>query len=330
LRDKYNPDYSYRRSVRLKNHDYLQAGMYFVTLCCQDRMCRFGKIIDGEMILNDVGGMIEKWCVKIPDKFSDIIMDEYVIMPNHFHAVIVNTGVGRVNINGHTNTDGRAIDVDGQMVGVDMRAIGGDGQTVGGDGQTHGSAPTNESQTRTSNEQNAASASVPASASVSVGADPCVCPQISTVCSQTPIARPQISTVCPQTPIACPRISTARSQISPVCPQTPTAHPQTPTVCPQNKNCARPSIENVTTNGERTMGEHMGSPLHTVVQWFKTMTTNEYLRGIKTFGWGCFNKRLWQRNYYEHIIRNGKSYQKIVEYITNNPANWENDDLFYR
>lgn len=76
-------------------------------------------------------------------------------------------------------------------------------------------------------------------------------------------------------------------------------------------------------------GEHTGSPLRvslsTVVQWFKTMTTNAYIRGVKTLDWDPFNKKLWQRNYYEHIIRNQDSYDRIVEYIANNPSVWEQD-----
>ena len=57
-------------------------------------------------------------------------------------------------------------------------------------------------------------------------------------------------------------------------------------------------------NDDKDKGEHTGSPLHKIVQWFKTMTTNEYIRRIKLFDWHSFNGKLWQRNYYEHIIRN--------------------------
>ncbi len=57
------------------------------------------------------------------------------------------------------------------------------------------------------------------------------------------------------------------------------------------------------------------------------MTTNEYIRGVKQFGWQRFEGKLWQRNYYEHIIRNEQSYLKISEYIMNNPKNWEGDSL---
>jgi REP element-mobilizing transposase RayT len=63
-------------------------------------------------------------------------------------------------------------------------------------------------------------------------------------------------------------------------------------------------------------------------EWFKTMVTNEYIRGVKTLNWQPFNKKLWQRNYYEHIIRNDNSYQNISNYIINNPAKWQDDVLY--
>ncbi|MDD2165558.1 transposase [Glaesserella parasuis] len=68
--------------------------------------------------------------------------------------------------------------------------------------------------------------------------------------------------------------------------------------------------------------------LFSIIQWFKTMTTNHYIRNVKENNWAYFNKRLWQRSYYEHIIRNEKSYIEICEYIQNNPLNWQLDKLF--
>ncbi|MDJ1505578.1 transposase [Xanthocytophaga agilis] len=53
------------------------------------------------------------------------------------------------------------------------------------------------------------------------------------------------------------------------------------------------------------------------------MTTNEYIRGVKEGNWPSFPGKLWQRNYYEHIIRNARSHQQIAEYITTNPLQWE-------
>ena len=72
-------------------------------------------------------------------------------------------------------------------------------------------------------------------------------------------------------------------------------------------------------------GTHVGVPLPTVVQWFKTMTTNEYVRGIKRLRWVPFQGRLWQRNYYEHILRDEESLERVRQYITDNPARWTSD-----
>jgi putative transposase len=73
------------------------------------------------------------------------------------------------------------------------------------------------------------------------------------------------------------------------------------------------------------MGEHSGSPLPDVIQWFKTMSTNEYIRGVKESNWPAFRQRFWQRNYYEHIIRDEYDLNSIREYIVNNPLKWEFD-----
>ncbi len=187
--NKYPPNKHHRKSIRLKGYDYSQSGLYFVTICCQNMLCLFGKIENGIMILNDAGKMIEKWYYKTAEKFPNIQCLEMIVMPNHFHCIW-------------------------QIVDV----------------------PT-------------------------VGADPRVCPDKQS-------------------------------------------------------------------RGEQLQGEHIGSPLHRVVQWFKTMTTNEYIRGVKTLNWQPFYKKMWQRNYYEHIIRNDKSYTTISEYIKNNPINWETDKFF--
>ncbi|MBW6508460.1 MAG: hypothetical protein K0A94_02840 [Desulfuromonadales bacterium] len=57
------------------------------------------------------------------------------------------------------------------------------------------------------------------------------------------------------------------------------------------------------------------------------MSTNEYIRGVKQDGWQPFPKKLWQRNYWEHIIRYETELNRIREYILNNPAQWDLDKL---
>ena len=198
----YDPNIHHRRSIRLKGYDYASAGLYFVTICVQNREMMFGEINNGNMILNDAGRMVERWYYETENKFPDIVCLEMVVMPNHFHCIWQNTSSAAVV--------------------------------------------------------------------VPVGADLCVRPSSADL-------------------------------------------------------CVRPLIDDEHTLNEHTLGEHVGSPLARVVQWFKTMSTNEYIRGVKQLGWPPFDRRLWQRNYYEHIIRNQLAYNNIANYINNNPVRWDED-----
>jgi REP element-mobilizing transposase RayT len=65
-----------------------------------------------------------------------------------------------------------------------------------------------------------------------------------------------------------------------------------------------------------------------IIGAFKSLTTNAYIRGVREFGWPSFDKRLWQRNYYEHVIRDAADLERIREYIVNNPAKWADDRLY--
>ena len=157
-----------RRSIRIKDYDYSQDGGYFITICLQNRELLFGEIVDAQMQLSIVGKMIQKWWQELENKFPNVVLGQYIIMPNHLHGII------------HINW------------------------------RTHRSAP--------------------------------------------------------------------------------------------------------------TIGD--------MVQWFKTMSTNEYIRGVKSGKFTPFEKSLWQRNYWEHVIRNDNDLDHICEYIINNPYNWQNDDLY--
>jgi REP element-mobilizing transposase RayT len=100
-----------------------------------------------------------------------------------------------------------------------------------------------------------------------------------------------------------------------------------PRVCP-----AQPSV-GVGPCAYPGQPQEMGQPqgvaptlgLPDVVHRFKTMTTKRYADGVKRLGWEPFRGRLWQRNYYEHIIRNEESLNRIREYILTNPMRWELD-----
>lgn len=79
----------HRRSIRIPEYDYSQAGAYFITIVTQKRACLFGNIKNNEMVLNAAGEMINKVCQEIPKFLQGVDLDHYQIMPNHFHGIIV-------------------------------------------------------------------------------------------------------------------------------------------------------------------------------------------------------------------------------------------------
>ena len=224
---RYNPKIHHRRSIRLKGYDYSQAGLYFITICSQNRICRFGEIVTATMILNDAGKMVDDEWLALEDRFPNIVLHEYIIMPNHFHCILEIVRAcpcGRPN----DNITGRNDDIV--------------------TGRPQGYAPTDDAQ-----------------------------------CND---AETMVGT-------------------------------QNNDGVPKNK----------------TIGDMMDA--------FKSITTVKYIRGVRANpcgcptdikcmcgGWKPFDGKIWQRDYYEHIIRDEESYLRISEYIKNNPAKWK-DDKFY-
>jgi putative transposase len=87
-KSKYNPRIHHRRSIRLKGYDYSQAGWYFITICCQGRICRFGHIENGEIILNEYGQIARDEWMRTTEIRPNVELGEFVIMPNHLHGII--------------------------------------------------------------------------------------------------------------------------------------------------------------------------------------------------------------------------------------------------
>jgi len=244
----YHPARHHRRSIRLRGYDYSQAGAYFVTICANNRECLFGEVVDGKMRLNDAGRMIEKWWLEMNRAFPTMETDEYIVMPNHFHGVVVIVGAD-LRVCPIVGADLRVCPI----VGADLRVC----PIVGADLRV---CPI-------------------------VGADLRVCPIVGADLRVCPIVGADLR-VCP--------IVGADLRVCPIV-------------------------------GAGNRGAHTGAPLPSIIQWFKTMTTNEYIRGVKTSAWPPFPGKLWQRNYYEHIIRDEESLNRIREYIRNNPLQWALD-----
>ena len=82
-----NPQHK-RRSIRLKGYDYSRPGAYFVTLVTWHREKIFGEVIDGEMFLNKIGLIVHDEWMNIESIRKEISLDEYILMPNHLHAIV--------------------------------------------------------------------------------------------------------------------------------------------------------------------------------------------------------------------------------------------------
>lgn len=202
--NKYNPHIHHRRSIRLKGYDYAQPGLYFVTICCQNRACLFGDIVNGEMVLNDAGKIANDCWIEIPNHFPNSELHEHIVMPNHIHGIIElkSESVGAENFPPNNNN-------------------------VNDGNETENFSPNN------------------IRANDSIGAN-----------DDSPLRSPS-----------------------------------------------------------KTIGS--------IVRGFKIGVTKWMRQNTDVFD-------VWQRNYFEHIIRNEKSYETISDYISNNPAKWQDDKFFIK
>ena len=214
----FNPNLHHRRSIRLPRYDYSQARAYFITICTHDRVPLFGEIVDGVMMLNAAGNIVNEEWHKTGQIRHQIALHEFVIMPNHIHGIIQLVGARctRPDCIGPNCTCPNGIQPNEMHVDSDEQSVHTQGRVQ--------HAPT--------------------------------------VPSPTSIIQP------------APAAST---------------------------------IQRAPTVGD-------------VVRGFKSSVTKR-VNALP----GASGQRIWQRNYYEHIIRNEDAYLKIAEYIQTNPQRWETD-----
>ena len=222
-----NQDNHHRRSIRLKGYDYSQPGAYFVTICTHENHSLFGKIVDGEMQLNELGKAVEFTWNDLVNHVDGIELGPFVIMPNHIHAIIQIIEVGA------------------------------------------GLEPARTEPARTEPARTEPARTEP------TYTDPTHTEPIHTEPTRTEPTRTERA-----------RTEPARTE---------------PTLTPMKAQ----------------------TPLPEIVRQLKTFSAKRINILRKTTG-----KPVWQRNYYEHIIRNDQSFQKIGEYILSNPIQWENDRYY--
>jgi REP element-mobilizing transposase RayT len=85
----YNPAIHNRHSIRLSGYDYAQPGAYFLTINTHKKEHLFGRVVDGVVQLSPVGEIAQEQWLKIPDHFSNVVLDAFVIMPNHLHGILL-------------------------------------------------------------------------------------------------------------------------------------------------------------------------------------------------------------------------------------------------
>lgn len=97
FKDKYRIE-----SNRLAKWDYSSSGYYFVTICTQNRVCYFGNITDNTMLLSEIGNIITQHWQNTVIIRPNVQLDEYVIMPNHIHGIIVIDNDSNINVEAHS------------------------------------------------------------------------------------------------------------------------------------------------------------------------------------------------------------------------------------
>ncbi|MDA8084377.1 MAG: hypothetical protein M0024_12040 [Nitrospiraceae bacterium] len=138
----YDAALRHRRSVRLKGFDYTREGAYFVTICIQGRECILGDIADGEMGLNEYGRIVAGEWLRTAVVRTTVDLDAYVVMPNHFHGIMVINDIHPISVVGARRC---LAPFGGTEPGISGNGEDGEtneGRATGGNRATHRVAPT--------------------------------------------------------------------------------------------------------------------------------------------------------------------------------------------
>ncbi len=259
----------HRKSIRLKGYDYSKAGIYFITICCENRAHRFGKIAVNEgiakaqMILNELGQIAYHEWVKLPDRFPNIELGEFQIMPNHMHGIIILNDA----------PVGARFTLARNKVTSQNDSTSHKNLTSQNDSTSHNdSTPQNDSTShKNSSSQNDFTSN-------------------NNVVNQN---NPNV-----------PNISFANNDLG--------------------VNNDLDVYNELGINNELGLATaRVATKVSDIVGAYKSLVANGCLNIYKSKNEKM--GKIWQRNYYEHIIRNEKSFNNISNYIINNPEKWNND-----
>ncbi len=259
---KYYSKKPLKKSIRLKGYDYSQPNKYFVTMCTQNRALLFGDIIDGKMVLNEMGRIAQQCWYDIPLHFPHVKLDEFIIMPNHIHGIIV-------------------IVERPQRIRKPPK------------NQSHSLSPEIQSRSLSPEIQSRSLSPEIQSRSLSPVEAWRAVPQL--FLSQSSLSQSSLS----QSSLS--QSSLSQSSLS-------------QSSLSQSSQQVRESLED---KGIRRFGKPIPGSLPTIIGSFKAAVTKQINQLHNTP-----RAKLWQPNYYEHIIRNKRELNIIRRYIINNPIKW--------
>jgi len=323
--DKYNPKIHHRKSIRLNDYDYSQVGFYFVTICCQHRACLFGGIVDDEMILNDAGKMVANEWLKLKIRFKNIELQEYVVMPNHFHGIVEIVGATLVVAQNNATT---------YNVMGNIRK-----------GQPQGIAPTDKTVAHTDKTVAHSDKTVAHSDKTVAHSDKTVAHSDKTVAHSDKTVAHMNKTIAHMDKTIAHTDKTIAHTDKTVAHSDKTNAHMDKTIAHTDKTIAHSDktvahMDKTVAHTDKTVAHTDKTVAHTdktiphtdktigdMVGAFESITTVEYIRCVKNNHWQPFDGKLWQRNFWEHIIRNENEYRRITQYILDNPKKWAMDKL---
>ncbi len=263
---KYDPQKQHRRSIRLDGFDYSQTASYFVTLVSYQRAMLFGEISGGEVQLNTTGKIVQSAWLALPDRFPTVELDEFVIMPNHIHAIItVGASVGATLVVARES-----------RVEQNRRA---------------GTSPAPTIPTSTMGDQNAG-----------VGATLVVA--LESNVDQNRRAGTSPAPTIPPSSMGDQNAGVGATLVVALEP-----------MVDQNRRAGTSPAPTDTTAVQ--LGDVIGA--------FKSITTHDIILAVRRGDLPPFAGKIWQRNYYEHIIRSEQEWERIGQYICDNPVRWAED-----
>ncbi|MFC4479736.1 hypothetical protein [Flavobacterium chungangensis] len=307
-------------SHRLQNWDYSSEAVYFITIVTKDRKCIFGSVEEEKMILNENGKIVENELLKSIKIRKNWFFHNWVIMPNHIHLLIeiqnTDVSINMENTQNIVETHSSAPMSSISTTDISLLTCG---------RETHSSAPLQSqsnsdflSETHIVETHRSASPSSISTTDISLStygrethsSAPLQSQSDSDSLSETHIVETHCSA-------STSSISTTENKISDISLSTYGRETHSSAPLQSQSDSKNGFDDNQIQNQLLSKLSRKSNSISSFVAIFKSITTKQ-ISGSES---------IWQANYHDHIVRNYKRFEKIYDYIKNNPRSWETDSL---